>query len=117
MPNTSYRTRALAIAVLFLTPATTYASIFVPDGLSPGDTYHFAFVTSGYTNAASSNIADYNSFVNQQAELSGATTETWGINWYAIGSTETVDARDNAAVNAAVYLLNGTQVETGFNDM
>ena len=89
----------------------------MPDGLSPGDTYHFAFVTSGYTNAASSNIADYNSFVNQQAGLSGATTETWGINWYAIGSTETVDARDNAAVNAAVYLLNGTQVETGFNDM
>jgi hypothetical protein len=38
-----------------------------PAGLSPGDTFRFVFVTDGLTNAASSNIDDYNSFVNTQA--------------------------------------------------
>ncbi|MEO2047303.1 MAG: PEP-CTERM sorting domain-containing protein [Pirellulales bacterium] len=118
MSNTSYRTRALTILALFLVPAAACASIVVPAGLSPGDNYHLAFVTSGQRDATSSNIDDYNDFVNDQAGLSGAITKDWGIDWFAIGSTASVDARDNAVVSAPVYLLDGTtQIATGYADM
>ena len=66
LSNTSYRTRVLAIAALFLAPVAACADIVVPAGLSPGDTYHLAFVTYETTNATSYNIDDYNSFVQAQ---------------------------------------------------
>jgi hypothetical protein len=38
-----------------------------PAGLDPGDQFRFVFVTDGSRNATSTNIADYDSFVNAQA--------------------------------------------------
>jgi hypothetical protein len=63
----------------------------------------------------SSNIADYNSFVQAQADLS---PELAALNttWTAIGSTLTVDARDNtstnpnAAAGVAFYNLHGLKI-------
>ncbi len=42
-----------------------------PAGLAPGDTFRFVFVSSDATTAESSDINDYNSFVNSEAD--GAT--------------------------------------------
>jgi hypothetical protein len=42
-----------------------------PAGLKPGDQFRFVFVTNGIRDAISTNIADYDSFVN--AEAGGAT--------------------------------------------
>ena len=83
------------------------AEIIIPPGLKPGDTYHLAFVTTGTTNALSPYVDTYNSFVTQQASLPGAVTQGYGVNWYAIASTPTVDARDNVPISGPVYLLNG----------
>lgn len=59
--------------------------------------------------ATSTDIADYNTFVNGQA--SGATYEGSVVSWKAVGSTATVNARDNVGGfggNVPVYLTNGT---------
>jgi len=110
--------RIVSIVTLIVgTTSNVQASIFVPDGLSPGDKYHLAFVTSGTTTALSYDIADYNNFVNEQAEQSGAITKGWGIEWYAIASAGDGDARDNAVVSAPVYLLDSKMIATDFDDM
>src|SRR4051812_38888348 len=61
-----------------------------PAGLNPGDQFRFVFVTDGIRDATSTNIADYDSFVN--AEAGGATYDGAVVNWLAIGSTDSVDA-------------------------
>ena len=38
-----------------------------PPGLNPGDPFRFVFVTAGTRDATSSNIADYDNFVNVEA--------------------------------------------------
>jgi hypothetical protein len=83
-----------------------------PAGLTPGDSFRFAFVTEGTTTATSSNIADYNSFVNMQA--GGATYNGSVVNWDAIGSTATVNAIDNVGQQpiVGVFLADGTLVTT-----
>ncbi len=91
--------------------ADLQASIYVPPGLSPGDTYHLVFVTEGYTNATSSDIDYYNAFVQSEAARNPSLTGTeMGVTWRVIASTSAIDARDNAHVEAPVYLLNGTKV-------
>jgi hypothetical protein len=93
----------------------------VPAGLNEGDEYHLAIVTSGTRDATSPDIGDYNDFVRAQAELDGALTKGFGIDWFAIASTTlsddetgqtiaSVDAKDNAVASAPVYLLDGTLV-------
>lgn len=97
--------------------STAKADVVVPGGLSPGDNYYLAFVTSGSRNASSTDIEDYNSFVSAQANLSGLTA---GVEWFAIGSTATVFARDNAVVDGLIpiYLVDGTTIiASGFNDL
>jgi hypothetical protein len=85
----------------------------VPSGLSPGDKYRLAFVTSTTRDATSSDIADYNAFVTAVANTVPALTEL-GTTWTAIGSTAAVDARDNTNTNPGnaegvpIYLLDGT---------
>lgn len=96
------------------------ASLIVPAGLNPGDPYHLAFVTRQGRTAVSTDISSYNTFVNNQADQAGAITENFGIEWFAIGSTSTVNARENAVVGAGVpvYLLDGTtKIADGFADL
>ena len=82
-----------------------------PAGLNPGDHFRFVFVTDGIRDATSTNIADYDSFVNAQA--GGATYNGVVVNWLAIGSTDSVDAIDHVGqANAPVYLSDGTLVTT-----
>ncbi len=87
--------------------------VTVPASLLPGQQYRLAFVTQETRDATSTNIADYNAFVTQQANLS-TELAALGTTWAAIGSTQTVDARDNTGTNPSVsagvpiYLLDGT---------
>ncbi len=82
-----------------------------PAGLNAGDTFRFAFVTTGVTDATSSDIGTYNAFVNSDA--GGATYEGATVTWYAIGSTASVDAITNIGTNpgvSGIYLPDGTLV-------
>ena len=81
--------------------------VTAPTGLNPGDTYRLVFVTSTTRDAQSSDIADYNAFVTAAANTSPLLAAL-GSTWTAIastktiellGSTVTVDARDNTNTN------------------
>ena len=93
---------------------------------APGDQYRFVFHTSAKTTAESADISTYNAWVQGLANLSplniGADD---GATWKAIGSTDTVDARDNTATNPtvngsghAIFLLDGaTVVANDYEDL
>ncbi len=110
---------ALFLALL-LAPLQSWAMpIFTPTELSAGDTYQLAFVTSAQRNATSSNIADYNAFVQTAGDallisLGGSAGD---VQWSAIASTSSIDAQDNAVVSGPVYNLNDQKVADNFIDM
>ncbi len=108
----------IAIAAILLPTSITSAAVIIPAGLNPGDNYHLVFVTEGIRDAMSINIQDYNDFVQSEAARNSAITGTdIGVQYRAIASTATVDARDNALIRAPVYRIDGTMVATGFADM
>jgi hypothetical protein len=95
--------------------------IVVPTGLNPGDQYRLAFVTSTTGVATSTDIADYNSFVTAAANLEPLLIAL-GTTWNVIGSTRTVDARDNTstnptAVGVPMYLVNDTKLADNNADL
>ena len=109
-----FRKTALAVVALgVVSSAAPAAPIVVPAGLSPGDQYRLAFVTSTTRDATSADIADYNQFVTAAADTQLALAAL-GTTWTAIASTATVDARDNtdtnpgASTGVPIYLLDGT---------
>jgi len=66
-----------AIAVLALAPPAHAGTIqlgdsLIPTGLVDGDTFRLVFLTSTTTDATSTDIADYNTFVNTAANLTGS---------------------------------------------
>jgi hypothetical protein len=83
---------------------------FIPPGLTYGDQFRIAFVTFDPMAATSTDIGDYNTFVNTQANLSGSFLAGLGVTWYAIGSTDSVNAIDNVnqggPTDVPVYNLN-----------
>ena len=103
--------------VLFLFSASTFATcntyagqiLATPSGLSAGDHFRFIFHTSSITDASSSDIATYDTFVNTDA--AGATYNGATIHWSAIGSTAAVNAITHIGVTGdAVYLPDGIKV-------
>ena len=112
----------LFCATCLLAPlAALAAPITVPTDLNVGDKYRLAFVTSTTRDATSSNIADYNSFVAAvaagQPELAAL-----GTTWSVIGSTATVDARDNTGTNPSatgvpIYRLDDTRIANSNADL
>ncbi len=85
------------LGLLAAAPAVA-VPVTVPTGLSPGDQYRLAFVTSTTRDAISSAIGDYNAFV---ASVANGVPElvALGTTWTAIASTATTDARDNTQTN------------------
>ena len=101
--------------------AVIAAPITDPSDLNFGDTYRLAFVSSSSHDAQSTNIADYNSFV---ATVAAGAPElaALGTTWKAIGSTASVDARDNTGRNPSstgvpIYRLDGTRIASDNADL
>jgi len=112
--------RVLFSAVATLALAHVAQAMPVPLDLNPGDTYFLAFVTEGTRDAASSNIADYNNFVQAQATLAGLQLDNSAnpVTWKAIGSTATVDARDNIGnIIAPIYRMDLQRVANDETDL
>jgi hypothetical protein len=117
-PSTSgHRRRLTCVAALLWLAvgvggrAEAGAILQTPAGLNPGDQFRFVFVTDGIRDATSTNIVDYDSFVN--ADAGGATYNGVAVDWLAIGSTDSVDAIDHIGqATAPAYLSDGTLVTT-----
>ncbi|MEQ1903740.1 MAG: PEP-CTERM sorting domain-containing protein [Pirellulaceae bacterium] len=117
--------RLSLLAMLLGISSNSLADIIIqPPGLTTGDQYRLAFVTTGRRDSLSANIADYNSFVTTAAN-SQLALSTLNTTWKAIASTTTIDARVNTGTvqtsaggnnGVPIYLLNGTQLASG-NDM
>lgn len=93
--------------------------IDTPSGLTLGDQFRIAFVTLNTTQATSSDIAYYNSFVTNDAVSQaggGGNQVVYGgtvLTWSAIGSTSSVSAITNiGAFGVPVYLASGTRVSS-----
>ena len=67
---------------------------------TPGQSFRLLFVTSTTRNATSSDIAGYNTFVQERANAN-ATLKPFKGEFRALISTGTVDARDNTATAPA----------------
>jgi len=78
-----------------------------------GDTYRFIFASSTGMVATSTNIADYNAFVQTLADASPKNIgAAQGATWKAIASTATMAANVNTATDSgtgeSIWLVNGT---------
>ncbi len=122
MLASSVRRFALA-AILTLLTTQLRADAMLPTGLAPGSEYQILFVTSGTTTATSSNIADYNNFVTQQATLAPGDIGDIvpaGTTWTAIISTAASAAITNAPDRFPVYdtqgkLLSNNDIYSAFS--
>ncbi|MCP4277897.1 MAG: hypothetical protein GY779_16250, partial [Gammaproteobacteria bacterium] len=117
--------RTLTIYFCLLTGAVSALDAplaMVPAGLNSGDEFYIIFVTSGTTDAVSMDIADYNAFVNTQADNSGVKgTDDATITWKAVvgtsGGGDQCDPYDGDATATAIYNLNGDKVADDRADM
>lgn len=112
---------AFFVAIIFSTSPLQAIPITVPTDLNLGDQYRLAFVTSTTRDAGSSSISNYNTFVSGVAsgvpELAAL-----GTTWRVIGSTATVDARDNTGTNPSstgvpIYRLDDTRIANNNADL
>ncbi len=97
-------------------------ALSTPGGLTPGESFRFVFLTDGTTDATSSSIDYYNTFVTNDAisEAGGGTSVvTYNgvtLTWKAIASTPYVAAITNIGTyGVPVYLASGTQVTSSDN--
>ena len=117
--STQFRYYALS-PVLTVNPyhEVSSASPLVPSGMKDGDTFRLLFVPSFEHNALSSDIATYNTRVHTAAGRNANLNKLKGY-FRAVGSTSTVDARDNTGMIGAgvpVYWLGGDKVADNYAD-
>ena len=84
------------LILLGVAGSVSAAPVTAPTGLSPGEQYRLAFMTSTLSTATATDIATYNTFVTNVAN-SVTELADLGTTWTAIASTATVDARGSAA--------------------
>ena len=91
--------------------------VATPSGLNPGDQFRIVFLTNGATQATSSDIGYYNTFVNDNAISQaggGDNNVVYGstvLTWTAIASTFEVSAISNiGSFGVPVYTASGTLI-------
>ena len=105
MPRTSLLA-FLALVVALGFGAQARADIITPAGLNPGDQFRIVFVTSEIRDATSSNIADYDAFVQTAANAGGQDTYNGNpVTWRVIGSTATVSAISRLPLTSPALFL------------
>ncbi len=95
----------------------------IPTGLGAGAEFRLLFRTSGTRNAASTDIADYNTFVQTAAAAGHADIQSHSSTFRVLGSTADVDARDNTFTTytaddkgVLIYWLGGAKVADDYED-
>lgn len=113
---------AAALALLTAAPAQAVPTT-MPTGLSAGDQYRLAFVTSEIVISSSQDISFYNNLVNTAAN-SVSELAALGTTWRVLGSTASVDARTNTSTTPgtdgsgiAIYALNDTRIADNYADL
>ena len=92
-----------------------------PSGLVGGDRFRLLFLTEPAA-ATDTDIADYNTYVQQQAAAGHTDIQEFSSWFRVLGSTEDVDARDNTGTtsanpNSEIYWLNGSRVANNYGNL
>ena len=92
-----------------------------PSGLVGGDRFRLLFLTEPAV-ATDTDIADYNTYVQQQAAAGHTDIQDFSSWFRVLGSTEDVDARDNTGTtsanpNSEIYWLNGSRVANNYGNL
>ena len=97
--------------------------LLVPEGLGGGGEFRLLFATSGRRDASSSDIAVYNTFVQNAASGGHALVQDYSDHFAALGSTEAVEARVNTVTThtstdqgVPIYWLNGPKAADQYQD-
>ncbi len=95
----------------------------IPSGINPGNTFRLLFVTSTKRDAKSTDIADYNTHVQQAAAGRDAQVaiKEFAAGFRVVGCTTAVTARANTDseatdTDAPIYWLNGVKVADNYAD-
>ena len=110
------------LSVLVLAASVVHAEpVRQPSGIEPGEGYRLVFVTSETRDARSSDIEDYNTFVQGVADAAPV-VGAWGFEWKAIASTRSIDALDNINVGSLeesvpVYRVDGELFASSYESM
>jgi len=111
----------VALAAVGASRASADLVLSTPSGLKTGDHFRFIFVTGSTTDATSSDITTYDTFVrNSVSSLYGNVTYGGSAitNWLAVGSTRTVNAKDHLggySSSVSVWLPDGNRVASSLD--
>ena len=94
-----------------------------PAGLTAGDQFRLLFLSSTKRNAQATDIATYNTFIQNLAAAGHADIRDYSTGFRAVGCTSAVDARDNTlttyvstAKGVPIYWLGGTKAADEYED-
>ena len=95
----------------------------IPTGLSTGDKFRLLFLSSTQRNASSTDIADYNTFIQTRAAAGHTDIRAYSASFRVVGCTAAVDARDNTKTTytttdegVPIYWLNGAKAADQYED-
>ena len=84
-----------------------------------GDKFRLLFLSSTKSAGSSTDIATYNTFVQERAAAGHADIRTYSAGFRAVGCTSDVDARDNTRTTGTgvpIYWLNGAKAADNYAD-
>ena len=95
-----------------------------PTGLTTGDQFRLLFLSSTKRNAQATDIATYNTFIQNLAAAGHTDIRDYSTGFRAVGCTSAVDARDNTAHHlrlgtakgVPIYWLGGTKAADEYED-
>ena len=90
-----------------------------PTGLGAGDEFRLIFLSSTKRDASSTDIADYNTFLQNLAAAGHAAIQTYNSGFTVVGCTQDTDARDNTnttGTGVPIYWLNGAKIAADYAD-
>ena len=119
------RTSDATAAIAAATTATEVPSNWglIPSGLTTGDTFRLLVVTSNRQTASASNIASYNTFVQNDVSSNGhADIRSHSADFRVLGCTQSTTAIANTSTGssdtaAPIYWLNGAKVADNYTDL
>ena len=95
----------------------------IPAGLAPGDQFRLLFLSSTKRDGASSDIATYNTFIQNRGAMGHADIQPYSSGFRALGCTAASDARDNTGTTytgadkgVSIYWLRGSRVADDYED-
>ena len=94
-----------------------------PTGLTVGDQFRLLFLSSTKRDGSSTDIADYNTFVQARAAAGHVAIQAYSADFRVVGCTEDTDARDNTSTTytstdkgVPIYWLNGAKAADQYED-